>query len=1196
MKKLSALFIAAITALATNADQPRSKAYMVSNAHLDTQWNWDVQTTISKYIWNTVNQNLFLINQFPDYIFNFEGGIKYAWMKEYYPREYELVKEQIKKGRWHVCGSSWDANDVNVPSVESQIRNILYGQQFYRTEFGVEGTDIFLPDCFGFGYTLPTIANHCGLIGFSSQKLGWRNNPFYPKGKKTPFNVGLWRGVDGSEIMMAHCFNYVTVYDNEDISHNDAIINAASQPDSPNHTLMHYYGVGDMGGSPTYGSLLSIEKGLGGNGPVEIISAESDRMYKDYLPYSAHPELPVFDGELLMDVHGTGCYTSQAAMKLYNRQNEMLGDAAERAAAAAAMSGTANYPGDKLAEGWKRMLWHQFHDDLTGTSIPRAYEFSWNDELLTLKQFSDILSDAVSAVGLNLNTDVKGIPLLIFNPLAYPSTDVVEISVPAAKSPRGVAAYDENGQKVPAQLLSYADGKASILIEASMQPGAFAVYDLRLNGHKIQTPSAESSKLSNSRYDIIFDSAGDITSIFDKKVSRQIVKDGEKIRLALFTQNQSHNWPAWEILKETIDREPESIADSAEIEIVENGPIRHTAKITRTRGDSKFIQFVSVYEGALADRIDFRNIIDWTLSNSLLKAEFPLSVANPTATYDLGVGVIQRPNNSTTAYEVYSRDWTDLSATDGSYGVTIINDGKYGWDKPDDNTLRLSLIHTPETSYAYTYQNRQDIGRHEFSYAIAPHAGDLDRAQAVRAGESLNQRFKAFIPAKHKGSLGRSFSAFLAADPAISVKALKKAEGSDSDYIVRIYDTSGHGAENASVWLSAPIISASLADGTEKPIGNASFSGHTLNVSVKPNSISTYRVKLDMPPVAKPIQQALHLPFNKKCFTYNEMRSNGNFNDGYTYAAELLPDTITDNHISFLIERHQELNGLTAKSDTINIPDNFRCVSLLAAAASDTDISTSIRVGQREIPLYVPSYTGFIGQWGHDGHTEGFLKDARVAYVGTHRHSPDSDCPYELTYMFRFDIPIDDNPGQLCLPDDENLVIFAATAHNSAPNSAPASRAFRTANRDASESAGISIPKVNLLKNAKIIGCSGYVNEDERPEHISDGDEATKWCDTSVLPNNVDFELPAPALVSQWTLTSAGKEGLDYITSSCFLQGKLNPEDPWRTIDSFTGNRKNIITRTLGAPVEVRFIRLLVTQPTQIPDTNASRIYELGIY
>ena len=290
--------------------------YLVSNAHLDTQWNWDIQKTIKNYVWNTLNQNLFLLEKYPHYIFNFEGGVKYAWMKEYYPLHYELMKKYIQSGRWHISGASWDATDTLVPSVESAIRNILLGQTFYRNEFGTESTDIFLPDCFGFGWTLPTVASHCGLIGFSSQKLQWRQKPFYDGKYKYPFSVGLWKGIDGAAIMMTHGWDYNKKWNYENLAYNKELIELTSS--SPLHTVSRYYGTGDVGGSPTMESVQAVEHSVCNSGSVKVISATSDQIFKDFMPYSKHPELPEYNGELLMDVHGTGCYTSQAAMKLYN--------------------------------------------------------------------------------------------------------------------------------------------------------------------------------------------------------------------------------------------------------------------------------------------------------------------------------------------------------------------------------------------------------------------------------------------------------------------------------------------------------------------------------------------------------------------------------------------------------------------------------------------------------------------------------------------------------------------------------------------------------------------------------------------------------------------------------------------------------------------------------------------------------------
>ena len=236
---LAALSLLAGATGAFAADTPDAKqptAYLVSDAHLDTQWNWDIQTTIKEYVWNTIDMNLKLLDKYPNYVFNFEGGVKYAWMKEYFPREYELMKKHIADGRWHICGASWDATDAIVPSIESAIRNVLLGQEYYRSEFGVESTDIFLPDCFGFGWTLPTVASHCGLIGFSSQKLGWRQNPFHGD-MKYPFNVGVWKGVDGSEIMMTHGYSYGHRWKNEDLTENEMLKEGRGETDSASSSI-----------------------------------------------------------------------------------------------------------------------------------------------------------------------------------------------------------------------------------------------------------------------------------------------------------------------------------------------------------------------------------------------------------------------------------------------------------------------------------------------------------------------------------------------------------------------------------------------------------------------------------------------------------------------------------------------------------------------------------------------------------------------------------------------------------------------------------------------------------------------------------------------------------------------------------------------------------------------------------------------
>ena len=1181
---------------AQNSQPNPPKAYIVSDAHLDTQWNWNIQTTIQEYVWNTLNQNLFLLRKYPDYVFNFEGAVKYSWMKEYFPTRYDELKQRIKEGRWHVTGSSWDACDVLVPSAESVLRNILYGQNYYRTEFGTEGTDIFLPDCFGFGWTLPSLAHHCGLIGFSSQKLGWRNHPFYGD-KKYPFTIGLWKGIDGSQLMFAHGYDYGHRFKDEDLSKSEELKDLLK--DSPLNTVYRYYGTGDMGGSPTITSVRAVEKGVKGTGDIKVVSATSDQLYKDYA--GKHDQLPVFDGELLMDVHGTGCYTSQAAMKWYNRQNELLGDAAERAAVAAEWLNQGAYPKSELETSWKRFLFHQFHDDLTGTSIPRAYEFSWNDELISLKQFSDVLTSSVNEVSRLLDTNVKGTPVVLYNALGFAVNDLAEMEVEFAKAPKGISVYNAEGKKVASQYLGYKDGKAHLLVEASVPATGYAVYDVRTSGEGIVVKNKQVNTLENSCYKLTFDANGDIVSLLDKRNGKELVASGKAIRLALFTENESYEWPAWEILKKTLDREPVSITDDVKLTLVEDGELRKSLCIEKKHGESVFRQYVRLYEGTRASRIDFYNEIDWRSTNALLKAEFPLAVSNPNATYDLSLGSVQRGNNTVTAYEVYGHYWADLTDRKGDYGVSIMNNGKYGWDKPSDNTLRLTLLHTPKTNKGYTYQDRQDFGYHTFTYSLLPHQGELNKAEVVSKAEVLNQRLKAFQTDKHKGEMGRTFSMVSSDNPNVIIKALKKAVDSD-EYVVRVYDVAGQGIQSARLTFAGKLASVVETDGTEKEIAKADFSNNTFDVKVNPFSLKTYKIRLAESGVSayQPKCLSLELPYDKKCATYNEFRSEADFESGYSYAAELLPDSITIDQVTFRLGEPETYNGLSCKNDTIEIPEGYNRLYFLAAAASSDDQSLQIACGKHVSEFVVPSYTGFVGQWGHEGHTSGYLKPAQIAYVSAHRHASSGDCPYEFTYMFKFGMDIPKGVHSIVLPKNENVVIFAATAV--AENHAfvkPSTKLFLTNNREEVSESVLGkkmISGENLLKNAKLTKWSNFVNEEERPQAAIDGDLSTKWCDIAGLPSFLEFDLGKAQQLTGWKVVNAGKENGSFITSQCFLMGRNAADEDWQTIDYFDGNRSNVVLRSISSDKAYRYLRMVVTRGTQTASSQDVRIYEVEVY
>lgn len=1177
-----------------NQSEKQYKAYLVSNAHFDTQWNWDCQTSIREYIPKTMLQNLMLMEKYPGYIFNFEGGIKYYWMKEYYPYAYDKVKQYISEGRWHVTGSTWDATDANVPSPESLTRNILYGQQFYKQEFGVTGKDIFLPDCFGFGWTLPTVANHCGLIGFSTQKLQWRNNPFYGD-MKIPFEIGLWEGVDGNKIMLAaDGHNYTTSWADEDLSQNKRLLNIAKN--NPTGSVYHYYGTGDTGGAPTIQSVITLEQSLKGNGPLKIISATSDQLYQDYLPFEKHPELPVFKGELLMDVHGTGCYTSQSAMKKYNRSNEILGNAAERAAFMADALGGISYPAQKIGDSWRRFIWHQFHDDLTGTSIPRAYEFSWNDELISMKQFAEVIRNSSGSVANALNTNVSGTPLVIYNPVAAEISEVIEIEVDA-RTP-DLKVMDEKGTEVPSQLISMNDNKAKLLVAARLPSCGYVVYEIRKGKPTLQksTLLVNSNSLENARYKLELDKNGDISSIFDKSLNAELVKEGKAVRLALFTKNESFHWPAWEVLKSTIDQPATSIDQDVKLTVIENGPVRISVCVERKSGESVFKQYIRLTQGAQDDRIDIYNDIDWKSTNALLKAEFPLNLNAPKAVYDLGVGAVERGNNTLTAYEVYSQGWADMFDSTKNRGVSLLTDFKYGWDKPDNHTLRLTLLHTPGTEGRYTYQNRQDFGRHQFTYSIIGHSGTYVQAGTVFKAEVMKQPSFAFVSSKHKGQLGNKYSFVQIDNPNVQLVAMKKAENTD-DLILRFYETAGK-KENVRIQFASDILSAVETNGVEEKLADLKAGANFLELNMGAFGMKTVSIKLKhTPQIGKPDYEQLPLQFNLKTASFNAYRGDANFDGkGNAFAAELFASTLQSGAYEVKLRSPEYENGMKLIGDTILLPKGKYNRLILFAAATRKDEIVRLKLDNEEKQVIVPYYSGFIGQWGHDDHTQAFLKPQDIAFVGTHRHSAirNSDLPMEYSYIFPIELAIPEGSSKLILPMQSNVVLFAALVAKVDKEIKSASDMLRTHLPYQTPD-----PKVqeasNLLFGKPVTETSGQVNFGENAEMALDENQNTKWCDNGGSAHKfITVDLGQSKSIHQWYVLHAGVEGEDYISSEFSLKVKENAGDDWKEADKVVNNKENETERQLTVPVKARYVRLDITKGEQSP-TNVSRIYEFAV-
>jgi alpha-mannosidase len=1131
--------------------------YVVGYAHLDTEWRWEYPQTIAEYLPKTMRSNFALFAKYPHYVFNFSGANRYRLMKEYYPADFQRLKQYVAAGRWFLAGSSMEESDVNSPSAESIFRQVLYGNSFFRRELGKASAEYMLPDCFGFPASLPSILAHSGLRGFSTQKLTWGSSaavggPESPERTPAgvPFNVGVWEGPDGKGVIAAFNPGSYGSTISTDLSKplpppapaagtaEDSPLRAleASQQDwatrvqrnglvSGVYADYHYYGTGDVGGAPRESSVKILEaivtrkevplppprrQGeqqqaqpppsppvLVGNGPVQIASATADEMFL-HIKDAQMAHLPRYKGELELTNHSAGSLTSQAYQKRWNRQNELAADAAERASVAADWLGGRPYPRQRLGDAWTLVLGGQFHDIMAGTATPLSYEYSWNDSVLALNQFASVLTSATDAIVSGMNTQVKGKAIVVYNPLNIPRQDLVEADVAFSEGvPRGVRVYDPEGTEVPAQLAGNKD-RPRVVFLAKVPAVGYAVYDLQAadapaSGTELKVSE---STLENARYRITLDRNRDVASIFDKTLQKELLSS--PMRLALQTEKPV-DWPAWNMDWADQQKPPRAYVQGPwKSRVVEYGPARVAVEVERQTEGSKFVQTIRLAAGDAGNRVEVASAIDWMTKEAALKATFPLTAGNPRATYNWDVGTLERGNNHEKTFEVPSHQWFDLTNQDGSYGVTVLSDCKYGSDKPDDHTLRLTLIYTPGlgtgNGRAYNDQTSQDFGHHEFTYGLAGHAGDWRREQTDWQAQRLNQPLVAFESSAHAGALGKTFSLLRINSSRVRVLALKKAENGD-ETIVRLVELDGKPAPNVHLAFAAPIVAAREVNAQEMAIGPAPLARGELVTSFSAYQLRTFALKLGRAPgrvpvrVPAPRSRPVDLAYDISVSTFEGRPAQGCFDcllenpagpQGKALPAEMLPPFIDHAGVRFKLGPTSggTPNAASARGQTVKLPaGKFNRLYLLAAAAG-ADQKATFRIGQTPVELTIQEWTGKIGQWDNRVWTNvrqetlpprqggpprtrtvmdfsgkvtpGFIKRDEVAWYASHVHGADGNFqPYSFSYLFAYPVAVPAGATTLTLPDNPRIRILAISVADDGGRVRPVQPLYDTLDRTA---------------------------------------------------------------------------------------------------------------------------------------------------
>lgn len=806
-------------------DPEGGRLFLTGHTHIDTAWLWPLKETVRKCE-RTFATACRLMERYPTYHFSCSQAQLYAFVKQHNPVLFEEIRKWVAEGRWETTGAMWVEADANVTSGESLIRQILYGLAFFREEFGTRPTICWLPDVFGYNAGMPQILAGCGLRSFWTWKLHWQSRDEFP------YHLFWWEGVDGTRVL-AHIPKlgggaYNGTPTPEQLSRAWA---AALQKEEYDEHLFPF-GHGDGGGGVTLEMMEYANRAERYPGLPACRQGTAEEYFAAV--HAAQPDLPTWVGELYLETH-RGTYTTHADVKKGNRLCELaLREAEIWGTLARCASGQPDGLLDlarSLRGAWEITLLHQFHDILPGTSIGEVYVDTAADHARVLQQARAVRDAALAALCPHAASGESSPTFFrVFNGLSWVRDDVVEVTVPDPGSE--VTAWC-NGLEVPAQVVWRGNGRAGVLAEARAVPSVgAATLDVRPGRPASTGVRASGRVLESPLYLLELGDDGTLVRLFDKRHEREVLAEGEAgNRLQLF-QDGPEREAAWNI-HATYARREYPWEGPTSVEVVEAGPVRAVARVTRVHRETRLVQDVILY--ASLPRIDFRTRVEWREKQTMLKVAFPLAVRAAHATFEVQFGAYERPNHRNTSwdqerFEVCGLRWADLS--EGGYGVSLLNDGKYGHDVLG-NVLRLTLLRG--TDYP---DPEADQGLHEFTYSLLPHRGDWREGDTVRHAAQLNVPLAA-VPA---GGAAPSESYLQVSGPAI-LETLKPAEDGDG-IILRLYEPNGSRGRVAvthrlpfSEVLACNLVEENEgADGIEVHAGGFTF-------PIRPYQVRTFRLR-----------------------------------------------------------------------------------------------------------------------------------------------------------------------------------------------------------------------------------------------------------------------------------------------------------------------------------------------------------------
>ena len=692
------------------------KAYAFGHAHIDAAWLWTYEETKRKIL-RTFSTAVSILKKY-NVSFAQSSAQYYEWVEREDPKLFEEIRKLVESGKWIPVGGMWVESDVQLIDGESLVRQFLYGQRYFLSRFGRICRIGWLPDTFGFSASLPQIMRKSGIEVFTTYKLLWNER------NEFPYHAFVWRGIDGTEIPVQIMMSYKASMTAKSLyQHWKMYKNKYEAP-----FLLYAYGYGDGGGGITL-EMAEMQRKMNELPYIPRVVRGKEKDYVNEL--KSCKDLPTWEGELYVEAH-RGTYTTNIHMKEYMVKAESVLRSTEIWCSIAEMMGRIEYPAEELRELWKKVLLHQFHDVLPGSSIKEVYDRAIED-------LKDVIDKAESLLNKALKEISEG-KTLVFNDLPWERVELVRIG-----DREVIVKAVPMGWCEPEQVTGW--------VQVREEDGKIV--------------------MENEYLRAIINEHGEIESLFDKENNREALRGVSNVLMAHV--DTPGMWDAWDVNEdfliqgkglETIEKANIVRADEKVCEV----------RVVKGYGNSKLIQTIRLK--AKSRLLEFDTEVDWKDKEILLKAWFNFNVHNWSAFYEIPYGVIERPSVRNTPweqakFEVPALRWADIC--DGDYGVAIICTSRHGYTNWDSK-IGLSLLKSP------IYPNPwSDLGRGHFTYYLYPHKGDWFD------GEVYKRAMEVWSPLRVvEGEKGEERFSLMECD---CILTMKKAEDEDG-YVLRLVNPS----------------------------------------------------------------------------------------------------------------------------------------------------------------------------------------------------------------------------------------------------------------------------------------------------------------------------------------------------------------------------------------------------------------------